>query len=154
LSLADHRAKSLRTAGHDLPGPAQSGAADVSAGDLGAGGDPARYLEQVLNRLKNGRLIMGHRGPGGGYVLARDASEISARDILAVVEDSDGGRGGFLAEIECAAARGPDGAKVCGPGCLSKRVWVTLAAKVDEVLSQFRLADLVAGAGGAEDVGE
>ncbi|HOS93201.1 MAG TPA: Rrf2 family transcriptional regulator [Armatimonadota bacterium] len=117
-------------------------------------GIPPRYLEQVLNRLKNGRLIMGHRGPGGGYVLARDASEISARDILAVVEDSDGGRGGFLAEIECAAARGPDGAKVCGPGCLSKRVWVTLAAKVDEVLSQFRLADLVAGAGGAEDVGE
>ena len=87
-------------------------------------GIPPRYLEQVLNRLKNGRLIMGHRGPGGGYVLARDASEISARD------------------------------RICGPGCLSKRVWVTLAAKVDEVLSQFRLADLVASADGSEDVRE
>jgi len=48
---------------------------------------PARYLEQIFQRLRRASLVKGKRGPGGGYVLARPASEIS---LLEIVEAIDG----------------------------------------------------------------
>lgn len=47
---------------------------------------PARYLEQIFQRLRRARLLEGKRGPGGGYLLARPASEITLRDIVEAVE--------------------------------------------------------------------
>jgi hypothetical protein len=32
---------------------------------------PARYLEQIFQRLRRAELVTGKRGPGGGYVLSR-----------------------------------------------------------------------------------
>lgn len=105
-------------------------------------GIPLRYLEQVLNRLKKGRLVKGVRGPGGGYVLARSPESITARDVLAAVEDSSTGD---VVNIDCTGARTGEGRLCCEESCLSKRVWVTLALRVDEVLRQFSLADLIEG---------
>ena len=31
------------------------------------------YLEQLFNRLKKVNVVQGRKGPGGGYVLAKDA---------------------------------------------------------------------------------
>jgi Rrf2 family protein len=53
---------------------------------------PSRYLEQIFQRLRRARLVRGKRGPGGGYVLARPASEITLRDIVEAVEGPMGGR--------------------------------------------------------------
>jgi Rrf2 family protein len=50
-------------------------------------GIPERYLEQVFQRLRRAGLIRGKPGPGGGYMLARPAEEIS---ILAIVEALEG----------------------------------------------------------------
>lgn len=47
---------------------------------------PARYLEQIFQRLRRAELVRGKRGPGGGYVLARPAAAISVRDIVEAVE--------------------------------------------------------------------
>jgi len=47
---------------------------------------PARYLEQIFQRLRRAELVRGKRGPGGGYVLARPAGEISLRHIVEAVE--------------------------------------------------------------------
>lgn len=47
---------------------------------------PARYLEQIFQGLRRAELVHGKRGPGGGYVLARDPAEISLRDIIEAVE--------------------------------------------------------------------
>jgi len=57
---------------------------------------PARYLEQIFQRLRRADLVRGKRGPGGGYVLAREASEITLRDIVEAVEGplSEGLAGG------------------------------------------------------------
>src|ERR1700741_2254327 len=43
------------------------------------------YLEQLFARLRAGGLIKSVRGPGGGYVLARPAAEITIADIYAAV---------------------------------------------------------------------
>jgi len=47
---------------------------------------PARYLEQIFQRLRRAELVNGKRGPGGGYVLARAPAEITLRDVVEAVE--------------------------------------------------------------------
>lgn len=46
------------------------------------------YLEQLFAGLRRNGLVRSYRGPGGGYVLARPAIEISVSDILISAEDS------------------------------------------------------------------
>ena len=41
-----------------------------------------RYLEQLVIGLKNGALIRGKSGKGGGYALAKPAKEIRIRQII------------------------------------------------------------------------
>jgi Rrf2 family protein len=41
-----------------------------------------RYLEQLVIGLKNGALIRGKSGKGGGYALARPADQIKIRQIV------------------------------------------------------------------------
>ena len=47
---------------------------------------PARYLEQIFQRLRRAGLICSKRGPGGGYTLARAPEEISLREIIEALE--------------------------------------------------------------------
>ena len=45
------------------------------------------YLEQLFARLRQHGLVTGMRGPGGGYCLARPATETTIASILATVDD-------------------------------------------------------------------
>lgn len=45
------------------------------------------YLEQLFANLRRHELVRGRRGPGGGYVLARDVKDISIANIVAAVDD-------------------------------------------------------------------
>ena len=45
------------------------------------------YLEQLFANLRKHELVRGRRGPGGGYVLARDVKDISIADIVTAVDD-------------------------------------------------------------------
>lgn len=47
------------------------------------------YLEQLFAYLRRQGLVQGVRGPGGGYILSRPASEISLADIVDAVDGSD-----------------------------------------------------------------
>jgi Rrf2 family protein len=47
---------------------------------------PVRYLEQIFQRLRRAGLVAGRRGPGGGYLLARPAAEITLREVVEAVE--------------------------------------------------------------------
>ena len=47
---------------------------------------PQNYLEQLLIKLKNGGIMKSFRGASGGYMLARDPSEITVYDVLVCVE--------------------------------------------------------------------
>ena len=46
------------------------------------------YLEQLIAGLRRQGLVKSSRGPGGGYALAKPASEISVPAILMAAEDS------------------------------------------------------------------
>lgn len=44
------------------------------------------YLEQLFRHLREAGVVHGTRGPGGGYRLARHASEITLGDVVRAVE--------------------------------------------------------------------
>ena len=45
------------------------------------------YLEQIFARLRKEGLVSGVRGPGGGYCLARPASEITIAQIVTAIDE-------------------------------------------------------------------
>jgi Rrf2 family transcriptional regulator, iron-sulfur cluster assembly transcription factor len=53
-------------------------------------GIPRRYLEQALQHLVREGVLIGVRGPRGGYRLARERRRISVGDIVRVVRLMDG----------------------------------------------------------------
>jgi Rrf2 family protein len=55
---------------------------------------PAKFLEQILLALKNAGMLHSKMGLGGGYYLARPASEISLGQIVRVLD-------GPLAPVKC-----------------------------------------------------
>jgi len=49
-------------------------------------GIPRRYLEQALQHLARDNILIGVRGPRGGYRLARERRRISVADVIRVVQ--------------------------------------------------------------------
>ena len=45
------------------------------------------YLEQLFAKLRKGGLVVGVRGPGGGYKLSRLPNEISVAQIISAIDE-------------------------------------------------------------------
>jgi Rrf2 family cysteine metabolism transcriptional repressor len=93
----------------------------------------AKYLEQLLGRLRIGGLVKSVRGARGGYTLARDPREIRVREVLLLLE-------GSLAPVGCVdegGACGGDGQDACS----AHGLWQGLHATVLTYLDSFTLAD-------------
>lgn len=52
-------------------------------------GLPARYLEQIMQKLVHGGILKGVRGPKGGYLLAKDRRHITLGEICTLINDTD-----------------------------------------------------------------
>ena len=93
------------------------------------------YLEQLLNKLRRNGLIESIRGPKGGYVLSRRASDITVADIVRTLE-------GSIYPVDC-ATRGTDGDSCKkGKSCVPKLVWHKLAKAINDCLESVTLEDL------------
>ncbi|MHB8783793.1 MAG: RrF2 family transcriptional regulator, partial [Desulfobacteria bacterium] len=47
---------------------------------------PEPYLQQLFLRLRKRNIVKSVRGPGGGFILARDPSEITVGEIIRTAE--------------------------------------------------------------------
>jgi Rrf2 family iron-sulfur cluster assembly transcriptional regulator len=45
------------------------------------------YLEQLFSKMRQANLVVGTRGPGGGYRLNQPAGQISIADIMDALDD-------------------------------------------------------------------
>lgn len=45
------------------------------------------YLEQLFAKMRQAELVVGTRGPGGGYRLGQDPSNISIADVIDAIDD-------------------------------------------------------------------
>jgi len=108
----------------------------VTLGDISERQDISLpYLEQLFVKLRRGGLVESVRGPGGGYRLAREASEIRVVDVLRAVDETvDAMHKG------AGASGGMSGSRAQS---LTNRLWEGLSAHVYVFLHQTRLSDVV-----------
>jgi Rrf2 family iron-sulfur cluster assembly transcriptional regulator len=97
---------------------------------------PADYTEKILRRLRQAGIVTAVRGVSGGFELARDPKEISVKDIIDATE-------GQTFEINCTTH--PVGPERCAEShdCTIRPVWYALRRRIDQLLSEIRLSDLV-----------
>ncbi len=89
------------------------------------------YLEQLFVKLRRAELVESVRGPGGGYRLARNPSEIRVADILGAVDETVSAM-----HTGAGASGGMSGSKAQS---LTNRLWEGLSAHVYVFLHQTRL---------------
>ena len=85
-----------------------------------------KYLEQLAHDMVRAELLKSVRGHGGGYMLARDASAITAGDVLRATE-------GTTVPVACAALEED------GPGCPREQTCSTIEfwAGLDKVIEDY-----------------
>jgi Rrf2 family protein len=93
-----------------------------------------RYLEQLMVPLKRAGLIKSIRGSQGGYLLGKKPKEITAGDIIRVLE-------GPVAPVECVSESNPE---TCSRAdyCVTRILWTKVRDSIAEVLDSYTLADL------------
>jgi Rrf2 family protein len=91
------------------------------------GAIPAKFLEQVMHDLRQAGLVTSQRGKRGGYLLAREAGDITFAEVIDTIQGSHGGlermRPGDQAEL------------------LVQPVWLEVRTRVREVLERATIAE-------------
>jgi Rrf2 family iron-sulfur cluster assembly transcriptional regulator len=89
------------------------------------------YLEQLFSRLRKEGLVSSARGPGGGYKLAKAASEISLSQIIDAVDES-------VDATRCGGQMNCQGEEQC----LTHDLWEDLSTQIRGFMTGVTLADL------------
>lgn len=94
---------------------------------------PERYLSKIAQELRRAGLIRSVRGAHGGYMLAREPSEIEIVEIVRCLD-------GSVAPTECVEDPG-----LCdnATGCVTRQVWTEVKDAIVTVLESVTLGDLV-----------
>ncbi len=92
-----------------------------------------KYLEQLVPPLKHAALVRAISGRGGGYTLARDASEIRVSDVIRAAV-------GPVALTECAVD-----VETCihSPFCNCRALWTLINLRINKILHEYSVADLL-----------
>jgi len=92
------------------------------------------YLEQLFGRLRRNQLVKSVRGPGGGYLLARDAAEIRVADVIMAVDEP-------IKATRCTPGS-PSGCQGRQQRCLTHDLWEELGNQIYLFLSSVSLDDV------------
>jgi Rrf2 family transcriptional regulator, iron-sulfur cluster assembly transcription factor len=92
------------------------------------------YLEQLFAMLRKSGLVKSVRGPGGGYLLVNNRSEIRVADIILAVDEP-------IRATRCAPGT-PVGCRGNRPRCLTHDLWEELGNQIHLFLSSVSLADV------------
>ncbi len=92
------------------------------------------YLEQLFGKLRRSNLVVSVRGPGGGYRLARELSDIALSEVILAVEEP-------LRVTRC-DGDGVDGC-VKGNQCCAHDLWSSLGRQMMYFLESITLEDVV-----------
>lgn len=95
-----------------------------------AEGLSADYVEQILTKLKTANLVRSQRGKHGGFVLAKDAADITVNNIIEATE-------GPITLVDCASEK-------CGRSsyCVSSKIWNEASIAINAIFSKYTLAEL------------
>ena len=115
------------------PGEKAQGLAVAKAGNI-----PKKFLDAILGELRTAGVVYAKKGPGGGYMLARAASDIKIGHVVRAID-------GPLAPIRCASVTEYKRCDDCPDeaACAIRRVMVDVRNAMAGVLDHRSVADLV-----------
>ncbi|MCD6039271.1 MAG: putative HTH-type transcriptional regulator [Gammaproteobacteria bacterium] len=90
-------------------------------------------VSKILKILAEAKLVISFRGPGGGYQLAKNATETTIAEVVLVME-------GKLAMTECCA---PINDCDLDSLCAVKENWQVINKMIFSVLAGFTLHDMI-----------
>ena len=90
---------------------------------------------KILHQLTTAGLVRGRPGPGGGYRLARPATEITLMEVVVVGEGPDWGMQCLLGLPHCDDEQ----------PCPLHRSWGAMRDRIRQMLRYYTVADLAAG---------
>jgi Rrf2 family iron-sulfur cluster assembly transcriptional regulator len=90
------------------------------------------YLEQLFSKLRKQSLVSSVRGPGGGYLLGKDKSEITIASVVDAVSES----------MDATKCQGKVGCQQ-GDVCLTHHLWQDLSSQIHDFLDDISLQTLV-----------
>jgi Rrf2 family protein len=96
---------------------------------------PVKFLENILQGLRQAGIVESRRGPDGGHLLARPAAEIALADVIRAID-------GPLAGV---SGRRPEEVEFKGTAEPLRDVWIAVRASVRRVLEEVSLADVASG---------
>jgi len=91
------------------------------------------YLEQLFGKLRRHHLVESTRGPGGGYTLAKKASDITVADIILSVDEP----------IDATHCGGKENCHGNSGRCMTHDLWSALNSSMVEFLDSVNLQKLV-----------
>ena len=94
------------------------------------------YLEQLFAKLRRGGLVKSVRGPGGGYLLARDADETRIADIILAVDEP-------IRATRCTPGQ-PFGCRGNRSRCQTHDLWEELGNQIYLYLNSVSIGDVIA----------
>lgn len=90
------------------------------------------YLEQLFARLRRAGLVKSVRGPGGGYLLAMPAGDISVSCVIDAVNET----------VDATRCQGLSDCQE-GDTCLTHHLWCELSGQIRQFLDDVTLAQLM-----------
>ncbi|MFZ9440468.1 MAG: Rrf2 family transcriptional regulator, partial [Hylemonella sp.] len=90
------------------------------------------YLEQLFGKLRRNDLVESTRGPGGGYTLARHASDITVADIVLSVDEP----------LDATQCGGKENCLGEAGRCMTHDLWTSLNTRMVDFLRSVTLKKL------------
>lgn len=117
---------------------AKSGQEQMRAKTIAAqAGAPYKFLEAILNELRNNGILISRRGAEGGYMLARTPKSVKIGDVLRIID-------GPLALLPCASVTAYRKCEDCPDEglCSLRGVMMEARSAVSSVLDNRSLQDM------------
>jgi len=96
---------------------------------------PVRFLEVILNELKQGGFVDSKRGSEGGYMLVRSAAEVTVGDVIRFMQ-------GPIRAVGCLAGGSVDDCPFYGE-CVFLPMWDKARKAVEDVYDGTSIQDLL-----------
>jgi Rrf2 family iron-sulfur cluster assembly transcriptional regulator len=93
------------------------------------------YLEQIFSKLKKSALVEAIKGPGGGYILVKNPSEISIATIIKAIGEP-------IKMTRCTSSSKACNSLTSKTKCKTHHLWQGLENKIYEYLDSITLQDL------------
>jgi Rrf2 family cysteine metabolism transcriptional repressor len=97
---------------------------------------PKRFLEVILNELRQGGFVESRRGMDGGYLLARKPENITIGDVVRFVD-------GDISPVSCVSSNENQVYCAMEFQCPFYDFWLQVKETVEKVYSGTTLADIV-----------